>query len=132
MKLILLFASIYNVASGLIVIFIPETASRIVQFNWSCDLILRLFIGGTAVVFGTGYFNLFINPNHHITLLYYGAAIKYWVFIICSCTFIFSRLSVQMLCLVGLPNLIFAVFFTMYIIGFPQKTHPEKPSVFML
>jgi hypothetical protein len=81
-----------------------------------CPALFRMFVGGTAMLFGIAYVAVWRDCAQNRPLLVYGTALKYWAFAISLFGFITSTLSLEVLLLFGVGNLIFAVLFTRHLI----------------
>ena len=117
MRPTLLCAGAYNLTGGFLIIFLLDAIGPLMDFTNPGSMLFRLFVGGTAITFGIGYWNLGREWERGSGFLYYGAGLKYWAFIISTHCFFFSGLSLQMLLAFGLPNLVFAVLFTRILVG---------------
>jgi hypothetical protein len=112
-RLILKAAAAYNITGGLLLIlavFIFGSHEKIFELIESGYVLL--FVGGTAITFGIGYFQSARRRADARTVLLYGCGLKYWAFIIIFFAYIFSNLWVGALVLAGFGNLIFAILFT--------------------
>jgi hypothetical protein len=105
--------------------FLPEAADGLgsthvlrplVRFDNSGPALFRMFVGGTAMLFGIAYVAVWRDCAQNRPLLVYGTALKYWAFAISLFGFITSTLSLEVLLLFGVGNLIFAVLFTRHLI----------------
>ena len=115
MRYIILAGSIFNIACGILVIFFLNYVAPLVDFDPLGNMLFTLFVGGTAITFGIGYYNVFRNPAKNLSFLYYGAGIKYWAFLIGVYCFLYHDLSLPVLIIFGVMNLVFAISFTIYI-----------------
>jgi len=115
MKNIPLAGAIFNISGGVCVIFFLDLLSPFLTVDPSSNMIFRLFVGGTAVLFGVGYINVYRDPEQHVSMLKYGAALKFWAFIISIFCYFQYGLSLLMLAGFGLGNLILGIMFVAYI-----------------
>jgi hypothetical protein len=112
-KLILNAAALYNLAGGLSIIFLLEVTGPLVGFAPDGNMLFRLFVGGTAITFGLAYGYVARTSAYGSALLAFGTGLKYWAFVASLISHLFFGLSLAMLLLFGVPNLIFAVLFSM-------------------
>lgn len=76
---------------------------------------LKLFAAGTAATFGSLYLYLFINPEHVIPFLVFGAALKTWAFGLSALLRVRGRLEREPYLTFGVSNLVVAILFWIYI-----------------
>src|ERR1039457_4942881 len=119
MRITLILAAIYNISGGLTILFLLRLVAPLIYFNDSGPGLFRMFVGGTALLFGTAYIAVLRNYRENRPLLVYGTILKYWAFVISLFGFLTSSLSLQVLLLFGIGNLIFAALFTHYLL-WPQ------------
>lgn len=115
MRIIPLAGAIFNISGGICIIFFLDLLSPYLTLEPSSNMIFRLFVGGTAILFGMGYINVFRNPKNHISMLMHGALLKVWAFIISVYCYLHYGLSLLMLLGFGFGNLILAILFAVYI-----------------
>jgi len=120
MQITLILAAIFNITGGVTILFFLQRIAPLIHFNDSGPGLFRMFVGGTAVLFGTAYMAVWQDYRRNRTLLVYGTVLKYWAFAISLFGFLTSGLSLQVLLLFGVGNLIFAVLFTYYLLR-PQS-----------
>jgi len=120
MQTTLILAAIFNIAGGLAILFLQRFIAPLIHFNDPGPGLFRMFVGGTAVLFGTAYIAVWRDYRKNRPLLVYGTVLKYWAFAISLFGFLTSSLSVQVLLSFGVGNLIFAVLFTHYLLQ-PQN-----------
>jgi len=115
MKNIPLVGAIFNISGGICIIFLLDLLSPYLTLEPSSNMIFRLFVGGTAIIFGAGYINVFQNPKRHASMLIHGAVLKIWAFIIS--VFCYSQYGLSLLMLIGFGfgNLILGILFLVYI-----------------
>lgn len=77
---------------------------------------LKLFAAGTAVVFGSMYLYLFIEPEHVVPFLVFGAALKTWAFVLSALLRARSQLQPDPFWSFGVSNLVVALLFWAYLI----------------
>ena len=116
MRTTLILAAIYNISGGVALLFLPRLIAPLIHFNDSGPGLFRMFVGGTAVLFGAAYIAVLRDYRRNRPLLVYGTVLKYWAFAISLFGFLTSSLSVQVLLLFGIGNLIFAALFTLYLL----------------
>jgi len=116
MRTTLVLAAIYNIMGGVALLFLPRLIAPLIHFNDSGPGLFRMFVGGTAVLFGAAYIAVLRDYRRNRPLLVYGTVLKYWAFAISLFGFLTSSLSVQVLLLFGIGNLIFAALFTHYLL----------------
>lgn len=73
------------------------------------NMLFRMFVGGTAITFGLGYFHVARSGRSRDSLLLFGAGLKYWAFAAALTAYVFYGLSLAMLLLFGTANLCFAL-----------------------
>ncbi|MVZ97687.1 hypothetical protein EUU23_08210 [Sphingorhabdus sp. IMCC26285] len=76
---------------------------------------LRLFVAGTAMVFGLTYIYLYYNPVFVWPFLLFGAALKSWAFFLSLYLLIFGRLSKKAFIEFGLTNGVVATAFWIFL-----------------
>lgn len=76
---------------------------------------LKLFVAGTAAVFGSFYLYLFIEPQHVVPFLIFGAALKSWAFVLSGLLRMRGRLDGQAFWTFGVSNLAVAILFWIYL-----------------
>ncbi|MGA2116210.1 MAG: hypothetical protein ABSH56_15835 [Bryobacteraceae bacterium] len=116
MRITLILAAIYNISGGLTIIFFFWLVAPLLNFNDSGPGLFRMFVGGTALLFGAAYIAVLRNYPENRQLLVFGTVLKYWAFAISLFAFLTSGLSVQVLFVFGIGNLIFAGLFTHYLL----------------
>ena len=116
MRTTLILATIFNIIGGLAILFLQGFIAPLIHFNDSGSGLFRMFVGGTAVLFGAAYIAVWQDYRRNRPLLVYGTVLKYWAFAISLFGFLTSSLSLQVLLLFGVGNLIFAVLFTHYLL----------------
>lgn len=116
MKATLLLAALYNISGGLAILFFLPLVAPLIRFNDSGPGLFRMFVGGTAILFGAAYIAVVRNYRENRPLLVYGTVLKYWAFAISLFGFLTGNLSVQVLLAFGVGNLIFAALFTHYLL----------------
>ncbi len=125
-KLVLVFASLFNVIGGLIIIILLGISGFNSGLSDS-EVIFRLFTGGVAVTLGIGYFLSALGRADARTFLLYGGTIKYWAFFISIYAYLTNRLPITpflgfpfsdwVLYAMGFGNLVFAILFTISLSG---------------
>ena len=120
MQTTLILAAVFNIAGGLTILFLQQFIAPLIHFNDFGPGLFRMFVGGTAVLFGAAYIAVRRDCRKNRPLLVYGTVLKYWAFAISLFGFLRSGLSLQVLLLFGVGNLIFAVLFTRYLLR-PQS-----------
>lgn len=78
---------------------------------------LKLFVAGTAAVFGSLYLYLFIEPQHVVPFLIFGAGLKSWAFVLSVLLRIRGRLDAEPFWTFGVSNLVVAVLFWILLIS---------------
>jgi hypothetical protein len=116
MQATLILAAIYNISGGLTILFLFWLVAPLIHFNDSGPGLFRMFVGGTAVLFGAAYIAVSRDYRRNRPLLVCGTVLKYWAFAISLFGFLTSGVSLQVLLLFGVGNLIFAVLFTHYLL----------------
>ena len=116
MRITLILAAIYNISGGLAILFLLPLVAPLIQFNDSGPGLFRMFVGGTAILFGAAYIAVLRDSRKNLPLLVCGTALKYWAFAISLFGFLTGSLSVEVLLVFGVGNLIFAVLFTHYLL----------------
>jgi len=116
MRTTLVLAAFYNISGGVELLFLPRLIAPLIHFNDSGPGLFRMFVGGTAVLFGAAYIAVLRDYRRNRPLLVYGTVLKYWAFAISLFGFLTSSLSLQVLLLFGIGNLIFAALFTLYLL----------------
>ena len=116
MQTTLILAAIYNIIGGVTLLFLLRFVAPLIHFNDFGPGLFRMFVGGTAVLFGVAYLAVLRDYPRNRPLLAYGTVLKYWAFAISLFGFLTSSLSLQVLLLFGVGNLIFAVLFTHYLL----------------
>ena len=112
MKATLILAALYNISGGLAILFLFPLIAPLIHFNDAGPGLFRMFVGGTAILFGAAYIAVWRNYRENRPLLVCGAVLKYWAFVISLFGFLTSDLSLQVLLVFGVGNLIFAALFT--------------------
>jgi len=112
MQTTLILAAMYNILGGVTVLFFLRLIAPLIYFNDFGPGLFRMFVGGTAVLFGVAYIAVLRDYRRNHPLLVYGTVLKYWAFGISLFGFLTSSLSLQVLLLFGVGNLIFAALFT--------------------
>lgn len=112
MQITLILAAIYNITGGLAILFFLGVLGPMIHFNDFGSGLFRMFVGGTAVLFGVAYLAVWRDYGRNRPLLVYGTALKYWAFLISLFGFVTSTVSLPVLLLFGVGNLIFAIVFT--------------------
>ena len=116
MQTTLILASVYNITGGVTLLFLFRLIAPLIHFNDFGPGLFRMFVGGTAVLFGAAYIAVLRDYRRNRPLLVYGTVLKYWAFAISLFGFLTSSLSLQVLLLFGVGNLIFAALFTHYLL----------------
>jgi hypothetical protein len=116
MQTTLILAAIFNIIGGLTILFLQRFIAPLIHFDDSGPGLFRMFVGGTAVLFGAAYIAVWRDYRQNRPLLVHGTVLKYWAFAISLFGFLTSSLSLQVLLLFGVGNLIFAVLFTHYLL----------------
>jgi hypothetical protein len=116
MQITLILAAIYNISGGMAILFLLRIIAPLIHFNDSGPGLFRMFVGGTAVLFGAAYIAVRRDYRRNRPLLVYGTILKYWAFAISLYGFLTSSLSLEVLLLFGIGNLIFAALFTHYLL----------------
>jgi len=116
MQTTLILAAIFNIIGGVTILFLQRFVGPLMHFNDSGPGLFRMFVGGTAVLFGAAYLAVWRDYRQNRPLLVYGTVLKYGAFAISLFGFLRLSLSLQMLLLFGVGNLIFAVLFTHYLL----------------
>jgi len=116
MQTTLILAAIYNIIGGVTILFLFRLIAPLIHFNDFGPGLFRMFVGGTAVLFGAAYIAVWRDCRRNRPLLVYGTVLKYWAFAISLFGFLTSSLSLQVLLLFGIGNLIFAALFTHYLL----------------
>ena len=116
MQTTLILAAIYNIVGGVTILFLFGLIAPLIRFDNSGPALFRMFVGGTAVLFGIAYVGVWRDCQQNRPLLIYGTALKYWAFAISLFGFITSTLSLEVVLVFGVGNLIFAVLFTRHLI----------------
>lgn len=127
MQATLILAAIFNIIGGLAILFLQGFIAPLIRFHDSSSGLFRMFVGGTAVLFGAAYIAVWQDYRRNRPLLVYGTILKYWAFAISLFGFLTSSLSLQMLLLFGVGNLIFAVLFTRLLLR-PQDRRKDEPG----
>lgn len=115
MQITLFLAAAYNIIGGLTILFFLPFVGPLIQLHDYGHPLFRLFVGGTAVLFGTAYIAVATNYHANRPLLVYGTVLKYWAFAISLWLFLASDISVAILVSFGCGNLAFAVLFTYHL-----------------
>jgi hypothetical protein len=123
MQTTLILAAIYNITGGVTILFFLRLVAPLIHFNDFGPGLFRMFVGGTAVLFGAAYIAVLRDYRRNRPLLVYGTVLKYWAFAISLFGFLTSSLSLQVLLVFGVGNLIFAALFTHYLLR-PQALQP--------
>jgi hypothetical protein len=105
-------AACFNLAGGISIIFLSDLVGPWVHFDVGRNMLFRLFVGGTAVLFGVAYLHAASAEARRATVLLYGSVLKYWAFAISLLCYFFFGLSGTMLLVFGVTNLCFALLFT--------------------
>jgi len=116
MNATLVFAAIYNISGGLAILFLFPLVAPLIHFNDSGAGVFRMFVGGTAILFGAAYIAVWRDYKRNRPLLVCGTVLKYWAFAISMFGFLTSGVSLQVLLLFGVGNLIFAGLFMYYLL----------------
>ena len=116
MQTTLILAAIYNIIGGVTILFLLRLIAPLIHFNDVGPGLFRMFVGGTAGLFGVAYMAVWRDFRQNRPLLIYGTVLKYWAFAISLFGFLTSTVSLQVLLLFGVGNLIFAVLFTRYLL----------------
>jgi hypothetical protein len=116
MRIMLLLAALYNISGGLAILFLLPLVAPLIHFNDSGPGLFRMFVGGTAILFGAAYMAVLRDYRENRPLLVCGTVLKYWAFAISLFGFLTGSLSVQVLLVFGVGNLIFAGLFTYYLL----------------
>ena len=119
MQTTLILAAIYNIIGGVTILFLFRLIAPLIHLNDFGPGLFRMFVGGTAVLFGAAYIAVWRDYRRNRPFLVYGTVLKYWAFAISLFGFLTSSLSLQVLLLFGIGNLIFAALFTHYLL-WPQ------------
>lgn len=76
---------------------------------------MKLFVAGTAAVFGSMYILLYTEQEHVVPFLIFGAALKTWAFILSVALYRSGRVSARQLVEFGLSNMVVAIGFWVYL-----------------
>jgi len=109
-------AAVYNIIGGVTTLFFLRLVAPLIHFNDSGPGLFRMFVGGTALLFGAAYIAVLRNYRENRPLLVCGTVLKYWAFGISLFGFLTSSLSLQVLLLFGIGNLVFAALFKHYLL----------------
>ena len=82
MRTTLILADIYNISGGVALLFLPRLIAPLIHFNDSGPGLFRMFVGGTAVLFGAAYIAVLRDYRRNRPLLVCGTVLKYWAFAI--------------------------------------------------
>lgn len=80
MQITLILAAIYNLAGGVVILFFLQFVGPLIHFNDFGTGLFRMFVGGTAVLFGTAYITVLRDYRRNRPLLVCGSVLKYWAF----------------------------------------------------
>jgi len=116
MRITLMLAAVYNIIGGVTTLFFLRLVAPLIHFNDSGPGLFRMFVGGTALLFGAAYIAVLRNYRENRPLLVCGTVLKYWAFGISLFGFLTSSLSLQVLLLFGIGNLVFAALFKHYLL----------------
>jgi hypothetical protein len=112
MQTTLILAAIFNIIGGLTILFLQRFIPPLIHLNASGPGPFRMFVDGTAVLFGAPYIAVWRDYRQNRPLLVYGTVLKYWAFAISLFGVLMSTPSLQVLLLFGGGNLIFGVLYT--------------------
>jgi len=80
MQTTLILAAIFNITGGLTILFLQQFIAPPIHFNDVGPGLFRMFVGGTAVLFGAAYIAVSRDYRQNRPLLVYGTVLKYWAF----------------------------------------------------
>ena len=121
MQTALILAAIYNIIGGVTILFLLRLVAPLIHFNDFGPGLFRMFVGGTAALFGAAYIAVWRDFRQNRPLLVCGTVLKYWAFAISLFGFLTSDLSLQVLLMLGIGNLIFAALFTRHLLRSASK-----------
>jgi hypothetical protein len=87
MQTTLILAAIFNIIGGLAILFLQGFIAPPIHFNDSGPGLFRMFVDGTAVLFGAAYIAVWQDYRRNRPLLVYGTVLKYWAFAIACLAF---------------------------------------------
>jgi hypothetical protein len=70
----------YNITGGVTLLFFLRLIAPLIHFDDSGPGLFRMFVGGTAVLFGAAYIAVWRDYRRNRPLLVYGTVLKYWAF----------------------------------------------------
>lgn len=112
----LMVGAFVNITFGVLILCFPDFAGMIFQFDVMTNELFRLFVSGVAVGLGMCYGYVFVKEPENLSILIFGAGLKYWAFFITLYCFIVHNLSLIMFILFGIGNLGLAMAFTLYML----------------
>jgi hypothetical protein len=111
----LLVGALANISFGILILFFPELTTRILVFDPAGNQLFRLFVSGVAIGLGIGYAYVYKYKPENLSLLIFGASLKYWAAIITWYCFTYYDVSIIMFIIFGVGNLLLAISFSLYI-----------------
>lgn len=115
MRYILLLGAAYNLIGSWPLFLAAKRTLASAPGPADKSLNLVLFSAGTAIVFGSLYLYLFLNPSFVVPFLVFGASLKTWAFLLSCYLYFKRRASRDTLIQFGLGNGIIAALFWAYI-----------------
>jgi hypothetical protein len=105
-----------NISFGILIMIFPELANQLLLFDPMGNQLFRLFVAGVAMGLGIGYAYVYKYEPENMSLLIFGASLKYWASIITLYCFIYYDISIIMLIFFGIGNFLLAGSFSLHMI----------------
>jgi hypothetical protein len=112
MQITLFLAAVYNIFTGLTILFLLGALGPLIESYSYVPPLFRMLAGGTAVLFGIAYLAVLNDYSRNKPLMILGMALQYWVFAISLAAFRTSDVSVEVFAFLGGGNFLFALLFT--------------------
>jgi hypothetical protein len=112
----LLVGAIANISFGILILIFPELSNQLLMFDPMGNQLFRLFVSGVAIGLGIGYAYVYKYEPENLSLLIFGASLKYWASIITLYCFVYYSISIIMFIFFGIGNFLLAGSFSLYII----------------
>jgi hypothetical protein len=92
----LIVGAIANISFGILILIFPELSNQLLMFDPMGNQLFRLFVSGVAIGLGIGYAYVFKYEPENLSLLIFGASLKYWASIITLYCFVYYNISIIM------------------------------------
>jgi hypothetical protein len=112
----LLVGAVGNISFGILILIFPGLSNQLLMFDPMGNQLFRLFVAGVAIGLGIGYAYVYKYEPENLSLLIFGASLKYWASIITLYCFVYYDLSIIMFIFFGIGNFLLAISFSLHMV----------------